>query len=556
MQDENLIFVDNPLENPNDHPKEKINDINFGSCYKKAYKRYCKNPGKDVLCPLIFFIDKTFTDARGLITLEPIWLTLGIFNQSARNRPDAWRVIGFVPSLSNINNKNLTSGQRLDDYHSILRMIFTPLKKLQSYDGLAWKLNYRNSLFDVVFKIPILFITGDSEGHDKLVGRKKQYNLLVENRHICRYCNVSMDQCDNPTYVNDSADFEYTKSSTVRKLLELADENSDKKLSDLGYYQINRNIFHELKFCDRKHGLNGSLPADLLHTYQLGIYTYAIEQFFKQKKANVTIIRKLKKEEKQGNTKKKVACSKAKNDGEIYVCRNEHGALEKKHLSSLLVFNKSECDKLNTMASYYGKQLSHQSDRNLPRAKFSDLSSERKKNGHEYQGVLLNILVIMVSSHSEYLKQRFGGEPIGRKRWSSWVLLFERLIMVEEFLKQESFVLDSVSMFKRWFPALLQLYKNVIDRDAGNGLKILKYHLCTHFADDIRKWGPPSACDSSIGESNHKVLKRQSKKTQKRIRDVFECQTGIRYVEDVALQTTLNNLSHMIVQLENLITKY
>jgi hypothetical protein len=46
------------------------------------------------------------------------------------------------------------------------------------------------------------------------------------------------------------------------------------------------NALHKLKFCDTVHDLNGSLPADLLHTYQLGIYIYAVEGLFGKKKAS------------------------------------------------------------------------------------------------------------------------------------------------------------------------------------------------------------------------------------------------------------------------------
>jgi hypothetical protein len=72
MKAENLVFHDNPLENPNYYNKSMIMDVNDGSCYKNAYKYNCCNHKKDVLCPLIFFIDKTHTDAKGSLTLEPV----------------------------------------------------------------------------------------------------------------------------------------------------------------------------------------------------------------------------------------------------------------------------------------------------------------------------------------------------------------------------------------------------------------------------------------------------------------------------------------------------
>jgi Plavaka transposase len=81
MKTENLVFHNNPLEDPNRKDKATRKDVNDGSCYKNAYTYYCSNKEKAVLCPLILFIDKTHTYARGSLTLEPVCLTLVIFNQ-------------------------------------------------------------------------------------------------------------------------------------------------------------------------------------------------------------------------------------------------------------------------------------------------------------------------------------------------------------------------------------------------------------------------------------------------------------------------------------------
>jgi hypothetical protein len=156
------------------------------------------------------------------------------------------------------------------------------------------------------------------------------------------------------------------------------------------------------------------------------------------------------------------------------------------------------------------------------------------------QGVILNILFIFLSVEFVRLRDQFGGLEIGTKRIGQWILLLERLIMVEEFLKQKSFVKKDVKLFKKWFPNLLHLFKHVVDRQASTKLKLLKFHLCTHFAGDILKWGLPSAYNSSTGESNHKMLKRRSKKTQKRL-EFFEEQTGVRYVEQLALKRSIDH---------------
>jgi Plavaka transposase len=137
MKAENLIFHSNPLEDPNVNDKKIIKDVNDGECYKTAYIHYCSNKEKDVLCPLILFVDKTQTDAKGDLTLEPVCITLGIFNQNTRNKEEAWRIIGFIPNLDGVSKKKLTSDEKHSDYHALLNVVLAPLAVLQTNNGLA-----------------------------------------------------------------------------------------------------------------------------------------------------------------------------------------------------------------------------------------------------------------------------------------------------------------------------------------------------------------------------------------------------------------------------------
>jgi hypothetical protein len=72
-------------------------------------------------------------------------------------------------------------------------------------------------------------------------------------------------------------------------------------------------------------------------------------------------------------------------------------------------------------------------------------------------------------------------------------------------------------------------------------MKLLKFHLMTHFPSDILKWGIPSAYNSATGESNHKMLKQRSKKTQRQV-NLMEEQTGVQYVENLAISRSRQDL--------------
>ena len=67
MVPENLLFPNgDPFSVPT-NPDEWgdahiIRDVNDGSVWYEAYQLYVKDPKRDVLCPIILFIDKTFLD--------------------------------------------------------------------------------------------------------------------------------------------------------------------------------------------------------------------------------------------------------------------------------------------------------------------------------------------------------------------------------------------------------------------------------------------------------------------------------------------------------------
>lgn len=525
MKDENLIFKNHPLENPNDFDPEIIEDVNDGSCYKEAYARICSDPSKEVLCPLILFIDKTHTDTKGNQTLEPICLTLGIFKKEVRSKEYAWRIIGYIPSTDTVANSKLSSNEKQSDYHAMLSVVLGPLVFIQSFKGIAFKLIYKKQLYDVCLKIPILFICGDSEGQDKLVGRRLVYSNITGAKHICRYCSVPFDKTDDPTIRAPK-----TMAASIQKYIS---KKRHGRLSEMGYLLLDNNALHNLKFCDDVHGLNGSLPADLLHTWQLGLYIYISEGLFGSKQASAIA---------KTNRKRKMAAVARglENDGMSKEKEIPQGQnLQGEEVSSRNVFNTKEKDRFDNLARLYGKLLSQQSDRDLPRTFFpSGITGEKKKNGHEMQGVVLNILCIFLSSENKNFLHLFGGEGIGETRLGYWILLLERFIMIEEFLKQSKFNKTDVLSFRKWLPQFLNLFKRVVDRKAGSGFKLLKFHLCTHFADDILKWGCPSSFDSATGESNHKSLKKHARRTQKNINVLVE-QTGMRYVESLAIHQAI-----------------
>ena len=139
---------------------------------------------KEILCPIIFFIDKTHTDVQGRLCLEQIRFTLGIFNRSTRNNPNAWRTLGYIADQAYIKTK--TTFEKNQDYHHMMSVILEDFKQMQQ-NLIEWDINTEDTIVTVYFKLQVLFIIGDTDGHDKIAGRYTSRNGIKKN--------MSMLQC-------------------------------------------------------------------------------------------------------------------------------------------------------------------------------------------------------------------------------------------------------------------------------------------------------------------------------------------------------------------------
>jgi len=154
---------------------------------------------------------------------------------------------------------------------------------------------------------------------------------------------------------------------------------------------------------------------------------------------------------------------------------------------------------VDAWAKTYGRCLQHQSARDLPRCHFyQDLSTMKKFNGHEVQGILLDLLLILCSA---------GGaakiEPkLTPNRHASYISLFEKLLLWEELLKSPTFDRKELHKVKQYVPMLMDLFKRVVNRQEGNGNNFLKFHLPLHMVDDILEFGSPQNYHGGIGEHN------------------------------------------------------
>ena len=84
---------------PNPDELSCIGDINTGMAYIKTYEAMITNPKRQILLPIIFYIDGAATGQFANLPVTPLKFTLGIFNRKARMKPHFWRTLGYVPVI-------------------------------------------------------------------------------------------------------------------------------------------------------------------------------------------------------------------------------------------------------------------------------------------------------------------------------------------------------------------------------------------------------------------------------------------------------------------------
>ena len=508
MDPNNLIIDENDIYDESIGIKDSVtskmyNDINSGTVYTKGKQEYLKS-NNDVLCPIIFFIDKTHTDINGRLCLEPIRFTLGIFNRETRNNPKAWRTLGYIADQAQM--KKTKPHEKAIDYHHMMEILLEEFKILQK-DRIQWDLVFKDSVKRTVyFKIPVLFIIGDTEGHDKICGR---FTSRANIKRLCRCCNIPFDETDNPEFK-----FKLNKHKTIMDQVRHWDKDKLKKIS---MHKLS-NAWTDVLFCDPDRGLYGALCGDLMHCLQHGLFMYLITMLFDQKKIKTSV------------------SVHEQNAGQI--------------MSNRCAFPEAYCSDFDQLCRMYGKLLMHQSDRNLSRTHFhSSYVSTARKNANEMSGILLVYLMVFNSSEGlTNIDRQLGGGRTG-----DFIKLIELMLMLENCCQQEELQSHQVKQLHRFMPYILNTYKFTLDRQVGCKMKIIKFHLPLHFANDITRFGSMKNFDTGIGESHHKTESKTPAKNTQRRRCNFELQTASRNVDNIAINIAHANMEPMnFLQEENI----
>ena len=463
---QNLIF-DQVGDNPFHIADSDIYD-DFGSStyYTETMKALNINTTKEVLCPLVLYIDEIKLDSFGKLGLEPVVMSLMIYNRKIRNLSKAWRVIGYMPNFGSMfGTKSYSADKKANDYHFCLGKILNGIRDIQrNRNGYSWTFTLVDkdgevSSHDRNLFFPLAYVIGDAKGNDLLCGR---YGSHHGTRCVGRDCDALTQVCDDP-----SVRCNFLRMSKLKEM-----DKDD--LAKLSFRKLDRNAFTDIWFGAQPYGINGCVPAEPLHQINMGILERLPEAFFERITNKLTT------------------------------------ALDH-HLGF-------------TCTHFY-----RQSDRSYPdMSSFtSGVSDAKRLTGREKLSRVFCIYVVLLTQ--DFKDEAIGsdgrthgvggrgGTPtsiISRNEYNKWVNIFEETLLLTSWIYLDRhpkifFKGGRNSIAAKRLARFATLYKQSAPRYQGMGLKIVKFHQLLHLWWIVKLFGSLLNVDGARGESNAIVLTKQ-----------------------------------------------
>jgi len=104
-EDDYLFYDDN---NPFEPPPEAfttIGDINTGRSFRETFKELIKDPLKQKLLPIIFYLDGTIAGQYDHLPIEMLKFTIGILKGKIRDKAWAYRTLGYVTKFLKVQTQ-------------------------------------------------------------------------------------------------------------------------------------------------------------------------------------------------------------------------------------------------------------------------------------------------------------------------------------------------------------------------------------------------------------------------------------------------------------------
>ena len=498
LTDDDYIFGEKGPFSPPKPNSKYIRDLNTGYAYQSTYEALIKDPSRQILLPVIFYIDAANTGQFVDLPITAVKISLGIFTRKARDKAYLWRTLGFLPSyckhvsrgraivLESGHMEGVTTYQnareeeeedeevledmdvvKAQDLHAMLAKVIRKYLELQE-SGFKWDLFYNGTCHkNVEFVLFTPFLKLDSDEAEKICGKYTSRSGNV--KCLCRYCECPTEDTDKP-YI------QYSMKTTAKISSMVADRDLD-GLRGLSQQDID-NSMYKIRFgTHNNQGVHGACPMEMLHALLLGIFRYIRDCFFEQ----------------------------IGPDSQL-------------------------ADEINAYAREIGEYLGRQSQRDLPRTKFANGIRKGKLNAKDFPGILLCMACVLRCSGGRRELYKHRGHFKEEGVLQDWLHVVETLLQWEMWLKGDRLRRKHVQFAREKHRYIMYLIKKVGRRVKGMGLKITKFHSIMHMADDILNFGVPMEFDTGSNESGHKYEKTAAKLTQKK-KELFDEQTCVRLEE-------------------------
>lgn len=464
------IFTGHTMDDTNTY----LNEIHTGALWKLARNYYCRGVDNAFPLALLCFYDKTHTDLHGALSCAPFIVTFSFFNERARARDNFYRVLGYIPNLSyGLGKSNSKDPQeKLNDEHRCLHLITDQICELaQGFEATVLGRT-------VTIKPWIHFIAGDTSGHNNLVGQFNSSNATIPYRDCCCMLSQMSDpipQCHLIT-VN-----EYN----------VAKKNGD--LAGLGLHDID-NAFDRVPFGNVRHGIFGSVPAEMLHVSGNGIMQYQLD-----------VIHEI-------------------------ISSGQH---KRKTLHSL--------DILHQNLVHFGSQ---QSERDMPRTSDRNgVTDGTKMSASERVG---NMFLLLCAMHTKQ-----GRELFADGCYNSGVSLRQIQDCIKLQLGFEKWVDDSntIAEVERATDLVAELINRIkisFPRTAGNQWNIPKMHSLSKMIHYMLQFGKAKNFSGQTGERVLKsIVKDHAQRTQRRV-NTFASQVANREFEAFVLEYAFDDIRDLL----------
>ena len=290
-----------------DH-EDKFVEMCAQKWYKETYAEFIKDPEKQFLLPLIFYIDETGTDVFQRYPLEPLMFTLGILRNFIRERSSSWRHAGFIPKIA----KGMTSIESLQLYHDCMAMVLSTLRPLQDNPPLEWLQFGDEPPVQKELVIQVVFIMGDQKSQDNIVGRKLNNSGWAGRSHRGCMCSGTSSsdpslRCepvpvkavhelrdisftsnsDSPSMEAIIAKFGLTPAGKPTKMAKAAQDFVKRRaglagdlLGEVFTMHPLRNAWDPIGFGSNKNGIFGATLDDPMHFNESGLFDAVTKAFY------------------------------------------------------------------------------------------------------------------------------------------------------------------------------------------------------------------------------------------------------------------------------------